>query len=93
MSDIKVECPCCKAELVIDKKLGRIIHSKKYVEPNQSLEDFMKTEGTREADLEQKFAEAKKNEDNKLDYIQKKFDWAKKNEDKLPEVKRPIDWD
>ena len=93
MSEIKVDCPCCKAELVIDKKLERVIHSKKFVEPVQSLEDFMKNEGTRDQDIAEKFAESKKNEDNKLDYINKKFEWARKNEDKLPEVKRPFDFD
>ena len=93
MSEIKLECPYCKAELVIDKDSERILHSKKYVEPTQSLEDFMKNESSRDQELADKFAEAKKNEDNKLDYINKKFEWAKKNEDKLPDVQRPIDWD
>jgi len=93
MSEMKIECPCCKGQLVIDKKLERVIAHKKYVAPIPSLQDFMKNEGTRDADIAAKFEESKKNEDNKLEYINKKFEWAKKNEDKLPEVHRPIDWD
>ncbi len=93
MEEITIECPCCKATVVVDIKTGSVIHSKKFQEPNQSLEDFLKNEKTRDDDLAKKFAEAKKKEDSKLELLNKKFEWAKKNEDKLPEVKRPIDWD
>jgi hypothetical protein len=59
-----------------------------------SLESFMKAEPGRSKDLEDKFAESRRQEDSRLEMLNKKFEWAKKNKDKLPEAPKPgIQWD
>ncbi len=87
--EIKVQCPCCQAELIIDFITGGVIKYTAHKEAQPTLEDFMKSDKTRSEDLATKFAQAKKQEDGKLDFLNKKFEWAKKNKDKLPEAPRP----
>lgn len=92
--EIKVDCPCCKAELIIDAASGGVIKFIPHKEEAPSLEQFMKADKTRSKDLASKFEEAKKIEDGRLDLLNKKFEWAKKNKDKLPEAPKPgIMWD
>ena len=92
--EIKIDCPCCKAKLVIDVETGSILQSIPHKEEAQSLMDFLKADKNRGKDLEDKFAEAKRLEDGRLKVLEKKFEWAKKNKDKLPEAPRPgIQWD
>lgn len=91
--ELSLDCPCCKAKLIVDPKSGGIIKFTPHKEEGPSLEQFMKSEKNRSADLASKFEEAKKQEDGKLDFLNKKFEWAKKNKDKLPEAKPGIMWD
>ena len=92
--EIKIDCPCCKAKLVIDVETGSILQSTPHKEEGLSLQDFLKNDKNRGKDLEDKFAEAKRQEDSRLKVLEKKFEWAKKNKDKLPEAPRPgIQWD
>ncbi len=92
--EIKLDCPCCRATLIIDAATGGVIKFFPHKEEAPSLEQFMKADKDRSKDLESKFAEAKKLEDGRLDMLKKKFEWAKKNKDKLPEAPKPgIMWD
>ena len=91
--EIKLDCPCCKAELILDATTGGVIKFFPHKEAPTSLEQFMKLDKTRSQDLASKFDEAKKIEDGRLDLLNKKFEWAKKNKDKLPEAKPGILWD
>jgi hypothetical protein len=92
--EIKVACPCCKAELIVDAATGGVIKFTAHKDEAPSLEAFMKADKQRSQDLASKFAEAKKQEDGRLDLLNKKFEWAKKNKDKLPEAPKPdIHWD
>jgi hypothetical protein len=92
--EIKVECPCCKAKLIVDAKTGGVIKSMAAKTEAPSFEAFLKSDKNRAQDLENKFAESKKMEEGRLDLLQKKWDWAKKNVDKLPEAPLPgIQWD
>jgi hypothetical protein len=94
MAEIKVECPCCKAELILDAATGGIINHKAYKEAPPSLDDFLKNEKSRNAALDEKFASSKEREEAKKDLLDKKFEWAKKNKDKLPEAPKPdLFWD
>jgi hypothetical protein len=92
--ELKIDCPCCKAKLVIDSETGIILQSTAHKEAPPSLQDFLKNDKNRGRNLEEKFAEAKRQEDNRLQTLEKKFEWAKKNKDKLPDAPRPgIQWD
>ncbi len=94
MKEIEIECPCCKAEIVIDPQSGRILAHKAYKEPNQSLDDFLKSEKSRNSELAEKFKAAKEREESKMDFLEKKFQRAKDNKHKLPEAPKPdIFWD
>ena len=94
MKTLDISCPCCKATLVIDPETGNILHHKKFKEPPKSLDEFLKSEKSRGAELAAKFQEGKEKEETKQDYLNKKFEWAKNNEDKLPDPPKPdIHWD
>ena len=94
LREIKVDCPCCRAKLVIDPEGGGVIQAVPHKEAPPSLQDFLKSDKHRAKDLEDKFSESKRQEDTRLDLLNKKFEWAKKNKDKLPEAPRPgIQWD
>jgi len=92
--EIKIDCPCCKAKLIIDPETGGVIRFVAAKNEAPSFEAFLKNDKNRAQELESKFAESKKTEENRLDLIQKKWEWAKKNKDKLPEAPLPgIQWD
>ena len=92
--ELNVDCPCCKAQLIVDAATGGVIKAIAHKDEAPTLEQFMKADKTRSADLAAKFDAAKKEEDGRLDMLNKKFEWAKKNKDKLPEAPRPgIQWD
>jgi aminoglycoside phosphotransferase (APT) family kinase protein len=92
--EFKIDCPCCKAELFLDAETGGVLKAIPHKDEAPTLEQFMKSDKTRSADLAAKFDAAKKEEDGRLDMLNKKFEWAKKNKDKLPEAPKPgIMWD
>ena len=90
--EIKIDCPCCKAKLVVDSETSAILHVTPHKEDAPSLRDFLKADKHRGKALDEKFAEAKRVEDSRLKVLEKKFEWAKKNRDKLPEAPRIL-WD
>lgn len=87
----EIECPLCRGTLVIDKDSGKVLEHREFKKEKRSLEDFLKNEKTRTADLDKKFAEAKEREKNRLREIEKKFEAAKNN----PNLKEPpkLEWD
>jgi hypothetical protein len=92
--ELKVDCPCCKAKLIVDTESGGVLQATAHKTAPPSLESFMKAEPGRSKDLEEKFAESRRQEDSRLELLNKKFEWAKKNKDKLPEAPKPgIQWD
>ena len=94
MKEVTENCPCCKSTLVIDPESGGIIKHKAFKETPKSLDEFLKSEKTRNNELAAKFAAAKEKEETKLNLLDKKFEWAKKNKDKLPEAPKPdLFWD
>ncbi len=94
MSDLRIDCPCCKAKLVVDTETGAVLQATPHKEAPPSLESFMKADQSRAKELEDKFAEARKQEEGRLAMLEKKFEWARKNKDKLPDAPKPgIQWD
>ena len=92
--ELKIKCPCCEAKLVVDADTGTVLQSTAHKTAPPSLESFMKNETGRAKDLEDKFAESRRQEDSRLEQLNKKFEWAKKNKDKLPDAPKPnIHWD
>jgi hypothetical protein len=91
--EFELDCPCCRAKLIIDAASGSVIKFFPHKEEAPSLEKFMEADKNRSKDLATKFEEAKKLEDGRLDLLKKKFEWAKKNKDKLPDAKPGIMWD
>lgn len=92
--ELKIECPCCKAALVVDAESGGVLQSVPHKEAPPSLEAFLKADQSRAKDLEDKFAESRRIEESRLAMLEKKFEWAKKNKDKLPDAPKPgIQWD
>ena len=87
--ELTIACPCCRAQLIIDVATGGVVKFIPHKEDAPTLEQFMKADKTRAADLAAKFDAAKKEEDQRLDLLKKKFEWAKKNKDKLPEAPKP----
>lgn len=92
--EVQVQCPCCRAKLTVDKATGGVLRFTAHKESPKSLEDFLKSDKNRAQDLESKFAESRRQEEERLALLDKKFEWAKKNKDKLPDVPKPgIHWD
>lgn len=92
--EIKLDCPCCKAKLVVDRESGGVLQATPHKEAPPSLQEFLKSDKSRAKDLQEKFSESKRQEDSRLDLLNKKFEWAKKNKDKLPDAPLPgIQWD
>lgn len=92
--EISLDCPCCRAKLIVDPATGRVLQFTAHKEAAPTLEQFMQADRNRSQDLASKFEEAKKQEDGRLEFLNKKFEWAKKNKDKLPEAPKPgIMWD
>lgn len=92
--EFHIDCPCCKAKLVVDAETGAVLQSTAHKQAPPTLESFMKGDQNRAKDLEDKFAEARRQEDGRLALLEKKFEWAKKNKDKLPDAPKPgIQWD
>jgi hypothetical protein len=93
-SELRIDCPCCKAKLVVDPETGAVLQATAHKDAPPTLESFMKAESGRAKDLEDKFAEARRLEEGRRALLEKKFEWAKKNADKLPDPpKSGINWD
>lgn len=88
---LEVECPLCHGLLIVDRDTGKVLEHREFQKEKKTLEDFLKSEKTRSADLDKKFAEAREREKNRLSEIEKKFEAAKNN----PNLKEPpkIQWD
>lgn len=89
---ISINCPCCKATLVVDPETGTVFSHKEYKKEKLSLDDFMSSQKNRAAELDAKFAAAKEREKRKFDVIEKKFQAAKENKD-LKDPPPSVLWD
>jgi hypothetical protein len=93
-SEFEVACPCCRATLVIDTNLRRIV---RHVEPERSdkpeldrAHDILRAEEQRR---EARFAESWLTESTKGDALEKRFEEALKQAKKEPITKPTRDFD
>ena len=95
---IKVNCPCCEAELHIDPQTAAVIRHKAHEKPRMMADleaavSHFKGAASRRDDAFEKSVSQHKNQ---TDILNKKFDemlkLAKENPDEPP-PKRDIDWD
>jgi hypothetical protein len=93
-SEIEVTCPCCKAVLVIDKNLGRIISHKEpergdKPELSEAARILAEEAARREAIFEQSFQA----ERTRGDALAKRFEEALKQAKQEPVTKPTRDFD
>jgi hypothetical protein len=93
-SEFEVACPCCRATLVVDTNLRRIV---RHVEPERDdkpeldrAHDILRAEEQRREAL---FEESWLNERNKGDALEKRFQEALKQANKEPVSKPTRDFD
>ena len=55
MPEFKIECPCCKAEIIIDAESGGILSHTPHKNTPKSLEEWMKSDKDRSRELAEKF--------------------------------------
>ncbi|MCX7011742.1 MAG: hypothetical protein NTW86_04115 [Candidatus Sumerlaeota bacterium] len=74
---IKVECPCCKTILVINRHKGTVLEQRKPIleqsTGNRFEDAVLKVRKSKEA-VEQKFAEAQKKERERKDKLESLFE-------------------
>lgn len=89
---IRVECPCCKAFMVVDAATGVVVSHQEHKKEHQSLDDFFAKQKNRGAELEAKLKAGAEREKNKRDLLEQKFKAAQSN----PDLKDPppgVIWD
>ena len=92
MKTFKIECPCCKASLVIDAASGSILSHQEAKREHESLESFLERQKNRSQELDAKLAEARERERQKRELLERKFQAAKENKD-LKDPPPGILWD
>lgn len=93
---LEIDCPCCKATLVVDAASGAVIsHEAHKKDPAESFEDAMQTVRSGEKRREDAFSKAFQRQQNLDDVLSKKFEEAKrKAADKKGEKPlNPLDFD
>jgi hypothetical protein len=93
-SEIEVQCPCCRATLVIDANLGRIVSHREpergdKPELNEATRILADEAARREARFEQSFHAEK----NRGDALAKRFEEALKQASTEPITKPTRDFD
>ncbi|MEX2270095.1 MAG: hypothetical protein WD690_01400 [Vicinamibacterales bacterium] len=93
-SEFEVGCPCCRATLVVDTNLRRVV---RHVEPERSdkpeLDKAHDILRAAEARREAMFEESWLNEQTKGDALEKRFQEALKQANKEPITKPTRDFD
>jgi hypothetical protein len=92
-SKVKVQCPCCKSVLVVDRQTGVVLSHEEQKSKTKSLEDFLEEEKTKMSRLDEKFKENIEKEKNKFEALDAKFKHAKENKDKLKDPPPGVMWD
>lgn len=89
---VRVECPCCKAVLVVDSATGVVVSHQEHKKEHQSLDDFFAKQKNRGAELDAKLKAGAEREKNKRELLEQKFKAAQAN----PDIKDPppgVIWD
>ena len=89
---IRVECPCCKAVMVVDPSTGVVFSHQEHKREHQSVDEFLARQKNRGAELDAKVREAQAREKNKRELLERKFQAAKDNKD-LKDPPPGVMWD
>jgi len=92
--NIKVLCPCCSAEMVVDPETGAVLTHEAKKGPRTSFEEAFAAEKTRGDETAEKFGQAFKQHEKRKDILKKKFKEAqKKAEESDADYRNPLDYD
>ena len=89
---IKVDCPCCKAVLVVESKSGLVIHSKGK-KGDYSFDSALEEISERKSKADQLFSKAVEDEKQRQLTLEEKFQEALRSKDDLDEPTRLWDLD
>ena len=89
---LKVTCPCCEADLLIDTATGLVIKSQEK-KLDYSLQSAIRREAERKSKADQLFADAFQNEQDRHASLEDKFKKALEAKDELDDPTRPWDFD
>lgn len=93
-SEIEVTCPCCKATLVIDQNLRRVVEHRVPDNPNKpELSDAARILAAEQARREAIFEQSVNNEKTRGDALSKRFEEALKQARQEPITKPVRDFD
>lgn len=92
LKTLNVQCPCCKATLVVDAETGAVLSHREHKKSLESFDDFLAKQKSRTSELDAKFQAAQEREKNKIDLLNKKFEAAKQNPD-LQDPPPSVQWD
>lgn len=93
--NLRVICPCCQAELVVDPVFGAVLSHEAPVKPgpNVDLTDAQKILSEQQQQREDKFADSWFQETNKEDILAKKFEEGMRKAKDAPAGKPIRDFD
>jgi hypothetical protein len=93
-SEIEVTCPCCRATLVIDQNLRRVVHHREPENPNKpELSDAQRILAAEQARREAIFEQSVNDEKTRGDALAKRFEEALKQARQEPITKPTRDFD
>ena len=93
-SEIEVTCPCCKAALVVDTNLGRVVSHKEPERGNKpELNDAQRILAEQAAQREAAFQQSVNSEKSRGDALSKRFDEALRQANDEPITRPSRDFD
>lgn len=89
-----IRCPCCRTQLVVDRRTGDILHEERPKKVGRSWEEAVQAGKRKLAEAEALFAEGMERQRRADEILSKKFDEALKRADKSDTPPpRPFDLD
>ncbi len=90
--NVKVECPCCQASLLVNTRTGLVLHSEKK-KLDYSFENAVQDVEDRKQKAAELFDKAFVDEKKRQQGLEEKFREALKSKDELDDPIRPWDLD
>lgn len=91
---LRVTCPCCGAQLMIEAGSGAVLHAEKPREKKASFEEMLGEFRKKKEHTEEAFQKAFEDEKRRKEALEQKFEHARKHADELPEPPpKPFDLD
>ena len=94
MSLFEIKCPVCKGTLWINLSTGEVVDHKSADHKKLDLNDFLNSQKTRGADLEDKFKKAKEEKEKRKIEMEAKFKRSKEHPEEFQgDYQSPFQWD